>query len=124
MIIGVMNGLQNDLREKILIGSPDIRVLTFGEDMVMTDWQTMLKKVRGSRASSRQRRSCTRRRVVHATRHKYFEAAVVEGIPPDGPGVPQVTKIRKHVTAGDFSFSNAGRKASRRGARDRSSPSD
>ena len=28
LIIGVMNGLQKDLREKILIGSPDIRVLT------------------------------------------------------------------------------------------------
>ena len=39
VIIGVMNGLQNDLREKILIGSPDIRVLTFGDDMVMDNWQ-------------------------------------------------------------------------------------
>jgi len=27
VIMGVMTGLQNDLREKILIGSPDIRVL-------------------------------------------------------------------------------------------------
>ena len=45
VIIGVMNGLQNDLREKILIGSPDIRVLTYGEDMVMTDWPSVLKKV-------------------------------------------------------------------------------
>ena len=32
VIIGVMTGLQNDLREKILIGSPDIRVLTYGDD--------------------------------------------------------------------------------------------
>src|SRR5213079_3137240 len=39
VIIGVMNGLQNDLREKILIGSPDIRVLTYGEDMAMSGWQ-------------------------------------------------------------------------------------
>src|SRR4029077_4232418 len=45
VIIGVMNGLQNDLREKILIGSPDIRVMTYGEDMVMTDWQPVLAKV-------------------------------------------------------------------------------
>ncbi len=34
LIIGVMNGLQKDLREKILIGSPDVRVLTYGEDLV------------------------------------------------------------------------------------------
>ena len=29
VVMGVMNGLQRDLREKILIGSPDIRVLTY-----------------------------------------------------------------------------------------------
>src|SRR5215208_4116515 len=46
VIIGVMNGLQEDLREKILIGSPDIRVLAFGEDLKMTDWRQALEKVR------------------------------------------------------------------------------
>ena len=62
VIIGVMNGLQTDLREKILIGSPDIRVLTYGEDMVMTDWQSVLDKVKRQTGSSRSRRSSTRRR--------------------------------------------------------------
>src|SRR5215212_1355361 len=57
VIIGVMNGLQTDLREKILIGSPDIRVLTFGEDMVMADWQTPMKKLAVSRESSPSRPS-------------------------------------------------------------------
>src|SRR5205085_7564776 len=42
---GVMNGLQKDLREKILIGSPDVRVLTYGEDLAMTNWDTVLKVV-------------------------------------------------------------------------------
>src|SRR5688500_18815932 len=46
VIIGVMNGLQNDLREKILVGSPDIRVLPFGDDMTMVDWQQTLEIVR------------------------------------------------------------------------------
>src|ERR687890_1030321 len=46
VIIGVMNGLQKDLREKILIGSPDVRILTFGEDMKMSDWQSVLRTVR------------------------------------------------------------------------------
>jgi len=45
LIIGVMNGLQKDLREKILIGSPDIRVLTYGEDLSMADWSKKLKDV-------------------------------------------------------------------------------
>src|SRR6476619_54154 len=45
VIIGVMNGMQNDLREKILVGSPDVRVLTFGDDMKMPDWQPTLVRV-------------------------------------------------------------------------------
>jgi lipoprotein-releasing system permease protein len=35
VVMGVMNGLQRDLREKILIGSPDLRLLTFGIEMNM-----------------------------------------------------------------------------------------
>ena len=46
VIIGVMNGLQNDLREKILVGSPDSRGLPFGDDMTMVDWQQTLETVR------------------------------------------------------------------------------
>ena len=107
VIMGVMNGLQNDLREKILIGSPDIRVLTYGEDMVMTDWPSVLKKV------SRQRGVVTAGPFVHtqaliqAGRHKYMEGVFVEGLPPDGPGVAQVTTMRKRATAGDFSFATS-----------------
>ena len=46
VILGVMTGLQNDLREKILIGSPDVRVLNYGSDMVLKDWQPVLERVR------------------------------------------------------------------------------
>lgn len=46
LIIGVMNGLQRDLREKILVGSPDIRVLSYGDDLKITDWQEVLAKVK------------------------------------------------------------------------------
>lgn len=38
VIMGVMNGLQRDLREKILVGSPDLRVLPYGSDMRMPEW--------------------------------------------------------------------------------------
>jgi lipoprotein-releasing system permease protein len=33
-----------------------------------------------------------------------MEGVFVEGLPPDGPNAPQVTTIRKHATAGDFTF--------------------
>src|SRR5476651_1062973 len=42
VIMGVMTGLQNDLRDKILIGSPDVRVLNYGSDMVLKDWKPVL----------------------------------------------------------------------------------
>ena len=42
VIIGVMNGLQTDLREKILVGSPDIRVLAYGEELRMPGWRGLL----------------------------------------------------------------------------------
>ena len=46
--MGVMNGLQRDLREKILVGSPDIRVLTFGDDMMMTTGSRCSTKVKAA----------------------------------------------------------------------------
>ena len=104
VIIGVMNGLQNDLREKILIGSPDIRVLTYGEDMVMTDWQSVLKKVARQPGVVAVGPFVHTQAVVLATGHKHYEGAFVEGLPPAGAG-PEVTKIRQQVTAGDMSFS-------------------
>ena len=59
VIIGVMNGLQRDLREKILVGSPDIRVLSFGDDLQdrrLADGAR--RRCRRSPASWPPRRSC------------------------------------------------------------------
>jgi lipoprotein-releasing system permease protein len=46
VVMAVMNGLQRDLREKILIGSPDLRLLTFGSELSMPDWRQTLEKVK------------------------------------------------------------------------------
>ena len=104
VIIGVMNGLQTDLREKILTASPDIRVLEYGEDMVMPDWEPVMKKVARQPGVLGVAPFVLTQAVIVATRHNHFEPAAIQGIPPDGPGVAQVTQIRKHATAGDFSF--------------------
>ncbi|MEO6446520.1 MAG: lipoprotein-releasing system transmembrane subunit LolC, partial [Gemmatimonadaceae bacterium] len=44
VVMGVMNGLQRDLREKILIGSPDIRVLSYGDDLKISDWRSVIDR--------------------------------------------------------------------------------
>jgi lipoprotein-releasing system permease protein len=104
VIIGVMNGLQTDLRDKILVGSPDIRVLTFGPDMVMTEWQPVRDKVARQPGVVGVAPFVLTQAVIHAIHHNHFEPAAVEGIPVDEPGKPEITRIRHSVTSGDFSF--------------------
>jgi lipoprotein-releasing system permease protein len=104
VIMGVMSGLQSDLREKILIGSPDIRVLVYNEDMIMTDWRSVEARVKKQQGVVAIAPFVVTQALVGAKGHTYRETAFIEGMPPDGPGVPQVTSIRQKATAGDFTF--------------------
>src|SRR5688572_20213097 len=106
VIIGVMNGLQKDLREKILIGSPDVRVLTYGEDLSMSGWDsvlTLVERIPGVVAAAP---------FVHTQagirgRTNYNEGVFVMGIVPSRPGLKEVTSIRRTAKGGDFTFKDA-----------------
>ncbi|MEO8880084.1 MAG: ABC transporter permease, partial [Gemmatimonadaceae bacterium] len=100
---GVMTGMQTDLREKILVGSPDLRVLTFGEDLKVTDWRPTLARVR-STARVVAAAPFVLTQALATAGHDYSEGVFVDGIPPAGPGVADVTTIRKHAATGDFRF--------------------
>jgi lipoprotein-releasing system permease protein len=105
VIIGVMNGLQHDLREKILVGSPDIRVLSYGEDLKITDWPKVLEKVRkvpGVVAAA----PFVLTEALMTAGHDYNGGVYVVGLLPQGRGVPEVTTIRSHTTQGDFRFAS------------------
>lgn len=106
LIIGVMNGLQKDLREKILIGSPDVRVLTYGEDLSMPGWDSVM------RAAQRTPGVVAAAPFVHTQAginagSSYSEGVFVMGLLPAGPRAPEVTSIRSTATGGDFSFRDA-----------------
>jgi lipoprotein-releasing system permease protein len=105
VIIGVMNGLQHDLREKILVGSPDVRVLTYGEDLKITDWQAVLDKVRKQPGVVTAAPFVLTEALMTAG-HDYAGGVYVVGLLPAGRGVPDVTTIRSHVSAGDFRFAS------------------
>lgn len=107
VIMGVMDGLQNDLREKILIGSPDIRVLTYTQDMVMTDWPSVLKKVARQKGVVAAQPFVFTQALVQASHHRYMEGVFVLGLPPDSPHAARVTTLRQHAIAGDFTFATA-----------------
>ena len=104
VIIGVMNGLQNDLREKILIGSPDIRVLTYGEDMSMSSWPKELARVRHVAPSIVAAAPFVHGQAIINAGHKYSEGVFFMGIEPDRPGLNPVTRIRTTASAGNFTF--------------------
>ena len=103
VIIGVMNGLQKDLREKILIGSPDVRVLTYGEDLAMSNWDSVVKTVDGIDGVVAVAPFAHTQALI-SKGSTYLEGAYVMGILPDAPGLEPVTSIRTTATAGDFSF--------------------
>ena len=113
VIMGVMNGLQRDLREKILVGSPDVRVLNYGEDLRIPDWEKTLatvKRVDGVVAAA----PFVMTQGLVTKGHDYAEGAQIVGIEPAGKGVPEVTSIRGHAELGDFRFVSS--KGDRRGA--------
>ncbi|MFN2637938.1 MAG: FtsX-like permease family protein [Gemmatimonadaceae bacterium] len=105
VIIGVMNGLQHDLREKILVGSPDIRVLSYGEDLKITDWPTVLEKVRKQPGVVAAAPFVLTEGLMSAG-HDYAGGTYIVGLLPAGRGVPDVTTIRSHAISGDFRFAS------------------
>lgn len=105
VIIGVMNGLQNDLREKILVGSPDVRVLPFGDDMTMLDWRETLSRVQrqpGVVAAA----PFVHTQAVASAGHRYAEGVMVVGIEPASRTAAEVTTIRGTALHGDFRFAS------------------
>ena len=103
LVLGVMNGLQKDLRDKILIGSPDLRVLTVGDDLTMTDWEATLTKVR-RQAGVVSAEPFVLKDALITKGNDYAEPVKVVGLPAAVPGSPDVTQIRQYARSGDFTF--------------------
>src|ERR1044071_8231459 len=46
VVLGVMNGLRDDLRDRILVANPHLRILTYGASLRMDNWREALDTVR------------------------------------------------------------------------------
>lgn len=110
VIIGVMNGLQTDLREKILVGSPDIRVLSYGEELRIDDWKPLLETVRKKKGVVAAAPFVLTQALMRKVPISYSEGVSIAGIEPAGSPGPEVTTIRQHAVEGDFRFVSAGGK--------------
>ncbi|MEX2156123.1 MAG: FtsX-like permease family protein [Gemmatimonadales bacterium] len=102
IVLGVMNGLQNDLREKILVVNPHLRVLTYGEGLRLDDWPDALAKVRRTPGVVAAAPFVSTQGLISAG-HDYAEGVAVIGVESD-TGARSVTSLPRHFTKGDLSF--------------------
>jgi len=103
VINGVMTGMQAELREKILVGSPDIRVLTFGANMRLDHWQGALDTVRAQKGVVAAAPFVLTQGLA-TSGHDYAEGVYVAGIEPELRALTPVTDIRRYAIQGDFRF--------------------
>ncbi len=107
VIMGVMTGMQTDMREKILVGSPDVRVLPYGDDMRMTGWLPLLEKVRVFPGVVSAAPFVSTQGLVRNL-SGYMTGTAVVGVVRTGEPGDDVTSIRRHLIFGDFSFRRDG----------------
>ena len=106
VVMAVMNGLQRDLREKILIGSPDVRLLTFGTEMSMPDWRSVIDSVKRVPNVVAVAPWVHTKGVIRRGPNAP-DIAFISGIEPQGRGAVEVTSIRNQAIQGDFRFSSS-----------------
>lgn len=102
VVLGVMNGLRDDLRDRILTASPHLRVLTFGNSLRMDDWSGALARVRaapGVVAAAPE--VVTQSLIINSA--GYPEAVNVFGIDTAEASLP-VTTLPSVMTDGDLRF--------------------
>lgn len=102
VVMGVMNGLQHDLREKILVASPHIRLLTFGEGLRLDGWSTVADDVRANDEVIAVAPFVLTQGLLSGG-HDYHEGTYVLGIEPD-TGNMSVTALPEHFVRGDLRF--------------------
>jgi lipoprotein-releasing system permease protein len=102
VVLGVMNGLRDDLRERILVANPDLRVLTFGAGLRMDDWRRVLAEVRKEPGVVTAAPEVISQAGISAG-HDYGEGVNVLGFDPD-TGTRSVTTFPQSIKKGDLSF--------------------
>jgi lipoprotein-releasing system permease protein len=106
VIMGVMNGLQRDLRDKILVGTADINVLPYSSDLRLPGWESVRDRVAavpGVAAAA----PFVQTQGLILNPSGFTTGARVYGIEPDGVPDVDVTTIRTHAVLGDFRFRTA-----------------
>jgi len=102
VVLGVMNGLRNDLRERILVANPHLRVLTFGAGLRMDDWRKVLQIIRKEPGVVAAAPEVISQAGITAGQD-YGEGVNLVGFDPD-TGAHSVTSLPQSIQQGDLSF--------------------
>jgi lipoprotein-releasing system permease protein len=101
IVLGVMNGLRDELRDRILVGNPHLRILTYGQALRMDPWRGALDTVLAepgvvAAAPEVLTQSLARNRAG------YMTGVSVVGLADTGRA--SVTSLPQAITQGDLSF--------------------
>lgn len=102
VVLGVMNGLRDDLRERILVANPHLRVLTFGAGLRLDDWQRVLAEVKQDPEVVTAAPEVISQAGI-SSGHDYGEGVNLLGFDPD-TGTRSVTTFPQSIKKGDLSF--------------------
>jgi lipoprotein-releasing system permease protein len=102
VVLGVMNGLRNDLRERILVANPHLRILTYGNGLRLDDWRDIIARVKLEPGVIAAAPEVLSQSVISAGAD-YAEGVNVLGLDPD-TGSMSVTTLPHSLTRGNFSF--------------------
>ena len=102
VVLGVMNGLRDDLRDRILVGNPHLRVLTYGASLRMDNWREALDTVRSHPAVVAAAPEVLSKSLIINSAN-YPSALDVVGFNPD-TGTMAVTTFTDKINSGALRF--------------------
>jgi lipoprotein-releasing system permease protein len=102
VVTGVMNGLQTELRDKILVASPHLRVLTYGLGLRLDGWEEVRGQVQDHPDVLAAEPFVLSQGLLSAG-HDWTEGAYILGIETD-TGSVAVTGVARSFIEGDLTF--------------------
>jgi len=103
VVIGVMSGLQTDLREKILGANAHGMVLEIGEAVRMESWESVLRRVLEDPDVTGAAPFIYTEVGLNVPGGSYSEGAVLRGVANDSVSL-SITEVDDHLTAGTMPF--------------------
>lgn len=102
VVLGVMNGLRDDLRERILVANPHLRILTYGSGLRIDDWPKVREQILGDPDVLAAAPEIISQSLLTAGRD-YAEAVNILGFDAD-TGSMAVTTLPQKIVRGDLRF--------------------